>query len=144
MTDEERAHVLVTARLLRAAAMLSGLAVGVTIVAAFQIAIAAIVLGVIAIYFCFRVSLDAKLFDDIAAGRLTTAQLDAALGRAEAHPPSRTRLARGLPNVGRASACPRAPRDWLDRSRGAKRLILKSAIAVIAQLAALVLSSVYG
>lgn len=122
MTDEERAHVLVTARLLRAAAMLSGLAVGVTIVAAFQIAIAAIVLGAVAIYYCFRVSFDARLFDDIAAGRLTTAQLDAALGRAEAHP----------------------TRDWLDRSRGAKRLILKSAIAVIAQLTALVLSSVYG
>ena len=99
--------------------MLSGLAVGVTIVAAFQIAIPAIVLGVIAIYYCFRVSLDAKLFEDIAAGRLTTPQLDLALGVKQT-------------------------RDWLDRSRGAKRLIVKAAIAVIAQLAALVLSSVYG
>lgn len=119
MTDEERAHVLVTARLLRAAASLSGLAVGVTIVAAFQVAIAAIVLGVVAIYFCFRVSFDAKLFDDVAAGRLTTAQLDLVLGL-------------------------KGNRDWIDRSRGAKRLIVQAAIAVIAQLAALVLSSVYG
>jgi hypothetical protein len=119
MTDEERAHVIVTARLLRAAASLSGLAVGLTIVAAFQVAIAAIVLGVAAIYVCFRVSLDASLFDDIAAGRLNTAQLDLAL-----------RL--------------KGNRDWLDRSRGAKRLIVKAAITLIAQLAALVLSSVYG
>ena len=119
MTDEERAHVLVTARLLRAAASLSGLAVGLTIVAAFQAAIAAIVIGVVAIYYCFRVSFDAKLFDDIAAGRLTTAQLDHALGA-------------------------KRERDWIDRSRGAKRLVIQAAIAVIAQLIALVLSSVYG
>jgi hypothetical protein len=118
MTDEERAHVAVTARLLHAAASLSGLAVGVTVVAAFQVAIAAIVLGIVAIYFCIRVSFDAKLFADIAAGRLTTAQLDLALGVKQ-------------------------ERDWIDRSRGAKRLILKSAIAAVAQLTALVLSSVY-
>ena len=121
MTDEERAHVVVTARLLRAAASLSGLAVGLTLVAAFQVAIAAIVLGVVAIYFCIRVSFDAKLFDDIAAGRLTTQHLDLALGRAEARP----------------------TRDWIDRSRGAKGLVVKAAITVVAQLAALVLSSVY-
>ncbi|HYC89532.1 MAG TPA: hypothetical protein VEO54_10010 [Thermoanaerobaculia bacterium] len=144
MTDEERAHVIVTARLLRAAASLSGLAVGLTIVAAFQVAIAAIVLGVAAIYFCFRVSLDAKLFDDVAAGRIATDALDRALGRAEARPTSSAPRAMRMLNAGRASAGPDAPRDWIDRSRGAKRLIVQAAIAVIAQLAALVLSSVYG
>ena len=142
MTDEERAHVVVTARLLRAAASLSGLAVGLTLVAAFQVVIAAIVLGVIAIYYCFRVSFDARLFEDIATGRLTTAQLDHALGRAEARPTSSTRRAMRMLNVGRASARPNEPRDWIDRSRGAKRLVVKAAIAVIAQLTALVLSSV--
>ncbi|HEX6083154.1 MAG TPA: hypothetical protein VF266_01435 [Thermoanaerobaculia bacterium] len=145
MTDEERAHVVVTARLLRAAAMLSGLAVGVTIVATFQVAIAAIVLGVVAIYYCFRVSFDAKLFDDIAAGRLTTAQLDLALGGGQAILPVRAHASSEDEGTGRI-ACPppAATRDWIDRSRGAKRLVVKAAIAVIAQLAALVLSSVYG
>ena len=116
MTAEERAHVLVTARLLRAAASIPWLAAGLTVVAALQTAIAAIVLGVIALYYAIRVSFDAKLFDDIAAERLTTSQLDTAL---EA----------------------KRERDWIDRSRGAKRLLLKAAIALIAQLAALVLSS---
>ena len=116
MTGEERAHVIVTARLLRAAASLPWLAAGLTIVAALQSAIAAIVLGVAALYYAIRVSFDAKLFEDIAAERLTTSQLDTALGA-------------------------KRERDWLDRSRGAKRLMLKAAIAVIAQLAALVLSS---
>jgi hypothetical protein len=129
MTEEERAYVVVTARLLRAAASLSGLAVGLTVVAAFQVAVAAIVIGVVAIYYCFRVSFDAKLFDDIAAGRLTTAQLDLGLGVG-----------------GRASARDRGQRgrDWVDRSRGAKQLVVKAALAVVAQLVAIVLSSVYG
>ncbi|HVG23591.1 MAG TPA: hypothetical protein VND45_05510 [Thermoanaerobaculia bacterium] len=116
MTDDERAHVIVTARLLHAVAALPWLAAGLTVAAAFKSAYTAILLGLVAIYYGVRVALDARLFDDVAAERLTTAQLDTALGA-------------------------RVHRDWIDRSRGAKRLVIKAAIAAVAQLAALVLSS---
>jgi hypothetical protein len=116
MTADERAHVIVTARLLRAVASLPWLAAGLIVAAVFRDVPAAAILGLVALFYGIRVSFDAKLFDDIAAERLTTTQLDAALGKTR-------------------------QRDWIDRSRGAKRLIVKAAIAIVAQLAILVLSS---
>ena len=81
-------------------------------------AVAAITLGVLAIYFGVRVSFDARLFEDIATERLTTPQLDVALGA----------LRKGD-----------ADRSWADRCRGARRLIVLSAIATMAQIVAVIL-----
>ena len=123
MTPEERAQVVVTARFLRAAASLQWLAVGLVIVVAARgrmniPAVASIAFGLIAIFYGFRVSFDAKLFDDVAQKRLTTAELDAALGA--------LRKSKGN-------------RDWLERCRGARGLVLRLAIAVVMQLIAVVL-----
>lgn len=121
MTTEERAHVLVTGRLLRAAAHLRWLVYGLTLIAAWRFsfaAAAAIILGVLALVYGFRVAFDAALFDDIAAERLTTAELDAALG--------------ALTKV-------KENRGWLDRCRGARRLAARLAALAAAQLVAVVL-----
>ncbi|HXH39256.1 MAG TPA: hypothetical protein VNN08_11560 [Thermoanaerobaculia bacterium] len=125
MTADERAQIVVTARLLRATASIQWLPVGITIIAAaaaargqgVSAAIAAIVLGLVAIYFGVRVSFDARLFDDIATGRLTTLQLDTALGT----------LRKG-----------KGGRGWADRCRGARRLVAFCAIATMAQIIAVV------
>lgn len=110
MTDDERAEVLVTARLLRAASMLQWLAIALTIASGSSILV--ILLGVVAIYYGVRVTFDAKLFEDIAADRLTTAQLDSVL-----------RLKK-------------KDRPWPDRCRGARGLAIKLAIATLVQLIA--------
>ena len=103
MTPEDRARVLVTARFLRAIGILRWLAIPLTIVAAFfassAIRVAVVVAGVLAIYYAIRVSFDALLLDDIAAERLTTEEVDRALGRyaKEDRPwPERCRGARPL------------------------------------------------
>ena len=127
MTPEERAHVVVTARLLRAAASVQWLAVGLTVVACVVVivapvggrttipAIASIVLGLVAIFHGFRVSFDAKLFEDIIEQRLTTTELDTALA---------------------ALSKPKGDRDWIERCRGARRLVVRLAIAVLLQVIA--------
>ena len=115
------ADVKLTARMLRAASFLPFLSAGLTILAAAALlfgcsraaSIAAIVLGVIACVYGFRIALDAWLFEDILAGALTTSELDEAVGRAD--------------------------RPWPDRCRGARRLIIKGAVATLLQLAALAL-----
>lgn len=127
MTPEERARIMVTARLLRAAASIQWLAAGITIVAVaaathgrgMSAAIAAILLGVVAIFYGVRVSFDARLFEDIAAERLTTSQLDSALGA--------LRKGKG------------GDRSWADRCRGATRLIVLCAMATMGQIVAVVL-----
>ena len=125
MTDDDRAQVMVTARLLRATATLQWLAAGLTLLAVTTLVydrgdiapLAAILLGLVALYYAFRVSFDARLFDDIAAERLTTAQLDAAL---------------------RAFGRTAEERSWADRCRGARGLVARLALFTLAQLLAVV------
>jgi len=126
MTSEERAQIVVTARLMRAAASIQWLAIGLTLLAAAAVihgrgvsaAIAAILLGLVAIFYGVRVSFDAKLFEDIATERLTTPELDTALG--------------GFRKW-------KSGRSWGDRCRGARRLVVFCAIAALTQLIAVAL-----
>jgi len=126
MTREEQVHVAVTARILSAARGIQWLAIGLTVVAGAAIveghslipAAAAMVLGLVAVYYGIRVSLDARLFEDAAADRFTASEIDLALGT-------------GTPTGGE--------RDWIDRCRGARRLIVRLTVAALAQMAALVL-----
>ena len=126
MTEGERAQVLVTARFLRAAAAMQWLAVGLTLLAAAALiygrgvpaAIAALALGIVAIYYAFRVSFDARLLEDIADQRLTTSQLDEALGGLQAK------------EGGRA---------WNERCRGSRRLVSGLAVVTFVQVVAVVL-----
>ena len=126
MTAEERALVMVTARLLRAAAYLRWLAAGLTIVAAAATVhgyrpvrgTAALVLGLVALFYGIRVSFDAKLLEDIAADRLKTAQLDHALST----------IRKGT-----------VDRTWDDRCRGARRLVALCGAATLAQVLAIAL-----
>ena len=128
MTSEDRAQILLTARLLRGAASMQWLAVGLTILAAWALirghgmipSIAAILLGLVAIFFGIRISLDAGLFEDIAAERLTTSELDNAL--------------RAL-GKNRGSEM----RSWSDRCSGARRLILSCSFVTIMQLVSVVM-----
>ena len=124
MTPEERAEVLVTARLLRAVGILRWLAAALIVVAAASMifvkpsaaSIAAILLGLLALYYGIRVAFDAHLLDDIALDRMTTADLDHALGRTD-----------------------KTERSWADRCRGAKRLVVLLAGATVAEIVAVVL-----
>ena len=111
-----------TADFLRAAAKVLWLAVGLVIVAAASLvfttarrgpAIAAMALGIIAIYYGVRVAFDARLLEGVATERLTAADLDAVF----------------VKNKGRS---------WADRCRGARRLVAFEAAATIAQLIAVV------
>jgi hypothetical protein len=81
-------------------------------------AIVAVLLGLVARYYGFRIALDRRLFDDLAAGRMELADLDAAL-----------RSATG----GRAGT---KERSVADRCRGARGLLKSQALVVVAQLAA--------
>jgi hypothetical protein len=129
MTSAERDQIVLTARLLRAAQTIDWLSTGLTLIAAAGIvlghgsripAIATVVLGVIAKLFGVRIAFDARLFEDVAAERVSTSGLDSALGALELAPPDT------------------AHRPWSDRCRGAKRLVLGCAGATIGQCAAIV------
>lgn len=110
MTGGERAEILVTARLLEAAAKIGWLSIGVTIVAVFQREWIAGVLGFLATYYAVRIAFDARLFADIASGALTAEDLDAAFPA-------------------------KAGRTWMQRCRGAKRLIVIGAAVTLVQCA---------
>jgi len=123
VTAEERARILVTARFLRASASIQWLAIAFMIVAAttmifaagrLAFATAAIVFGLVSIFYGVRVAFDARLLEDVAAGALTTADLDRVFAK----------------NAGR---------PWTDRCRGAIRLVVFCAIATTAEVAAVVL-----
>lgn len=122
MTSEEQALIVVTARFLRAAAKVQWLAIGLTLLAAASMifttarrspAIAAMVLGIISNYYGIRVAFDARLLEDVAAGKFTTADLDAVF----------------VKNKGRS---------WPDRCRGARRLVAFGAMATMAQMISVV------
>ncbi len=124
MTPEERGQVLVTAQLLRAALRVDWLTTGLTLLACAALTVSAanriaaivvIALGLIAKLFAVRVAFDASLFEDAASGTLTTSDLDNALGALALAPPAK------------------AGRPWLDRCRGAKRLVYFLAAAACAQ-----------
>jgi hypothetical protein len=131
MTPAERAQILVTARLLEAAKKIDALSTGLTLLAAaamlfrtastvFQIAgIVVIALGVVAKLYSVRIAFDARLLSDIALDKLTTADLDAAFPT-------------------------KAGRDWSDRLRGAKRLVVLYAVTTIAQCIAVIVMGVLG
>jgi hypothetical protein len=117
------ADVHLTARILRAAAFLPWLGAALTVISgaallleqANRIALtAAIVFRVIAMVYGFRVALDARLFEEILDGKLTTTDLDALLGRAD--------------------------RPWSDRCRGARGLVIRGAAATTLQLLCIVVA----
>ena len=128
MTPEERAAVLVTARLLRAAQRIDWLTTPLTILAIALLItdrgnrvamIAAIVIGFAAKVYAVRVAFDARLFEDVGEERLTTESLDSALSSL------------------RATA---TARPWSDRCRGARRLIYVLGSLAVLQAIALVLA----
>jgi hypothetical protein len=126
VTEGERAQVLVTARLLRAAAAMQWLAVGLTLLAAAAVihgrgipaAVTALAVGIVGLYYAFRVSLDARLLEDIAEQRLTTSELDQALGGLQKN---------------------EGGRPWDERCRGSRRLVASLAIVTLVQIVAVVL-----
>jgi hypothetical protein len=133
LTAEERAQVLVTARLLRAALRIDWLTTGLTLLACAALTVSAanriaaivvIALGLIAKLFAIRISFDASLFEDAASGTLTASDLDTALGALTLAPPAK------------------AGRPWLDRCRGAKRLVYFLATAACTQTLAAMLKCV--
>ena len=125
MNADDRALVLVTARLLRAGASLQWLTLALTILSAAALlrgvarpaSTTALVLGFVGVYFGARVAFDSRLFDDIARERLTTADLDGV-----------------LETFGR----PAIDRSWADRCRGARRLVSLLSATTIAQIAAVI------
>jgi hypothetical protein len=130
LTAEERAQVLLTARLLRAALRIDWLTTGLTLLACTALsffganriaAIVVIALGLIAKLFAVRISFDASLFEDAASGSLTLSDLDTALGALTLAPPAK------------------AGRPWIDRCRGAKRLVYFLAAAACTQTVAAML-----
>jgi len=118
MTADERAHVLITARFLRAAGKIDWLSTGLTLVAVLSPArvtsIAAILLGLAAKFYSVRIAFDARVFEDLAGDRYTITEFDAALQRAK------------------------PGRSWPDRCRGAKRLVMIFGALTIAQTLVLI------
>lgn len=135
MTSEERAEARVTAEMLGAAGRTDLMSVGLTLLAAaalvFRVgfapaALAALLLGVVARYYGFRVALDRRLFDDLAEGRMELTALDAALRSTSG----------GSAGTGERSVA--------DRCRGARGLLKMQAWVVVAQLAATAVAALAG
>jgi hypothetical protein len=127
MTSEERAEVVVTARMLQSGAFLQWIAGGLLAATAAALlfnvgnlfpTIIALAAGAVASIYAFRVALDARLFDDIANETLSTDGLDHALAA-----------------IGKRT---QKTRSWPDRCRGARRLIARAAAATAVQLIAIV------
>ena len=124
MTDDERAEILITTRLLRACAPLPWLATFLIAVAVFSLQreasiplVISIAAGVVALIYGIRSVFDARLFEDALAEAFTMQQLDRSLG---------------LTKPGRS---------WSDRCRGARRLPGIAAAAILVQLIALVVAA---
>ena len=129
MTSEERAQILVTARLLEAAGRIDILSTGLTFVTAAAllfgelngfvgiIGIAALALGALTKYYAVHVAFDARLLADAADDKLTAADLDAAF-------------------------VTKAGRPWSDRLLGAKKLVTMFALIATGQGGAIVLMAV--
>ena len=127
MTAEERAQILITARLLEAVGRLDLLSAGLTLLAAAAMLFgapnmlfaggAAIVLGVVVKLYGIRIAFDAVLLRDIALDKITGADLDAAFPK-------------------------KAGREWSQRLRGCRRLVTVYVVATIAQCLAVIAMSV--
>jgi len=126
VTAEERAQILITARLLEAVGRLDLLSAGLTLLAAAGMlfgasniiaGVAAIVLGVVVKLYGIRIAFDAVLLRDIALDKITGADLDAA-----------------FPN--------KAGREWSQRLRGCRRLVTIYVVATIAQCMTVIVMSV--
>lgn len=127
MTAEERAQILIHARMLEAVGRLDLLSAGLTLMAAAAMLFGAsnsifaggftIVLGVVVKLYGIRVAFDAALLRDIALDQLTSADLDAA-----------------FPD--------KAGRDWSQRLRGCRRLVIIYVVATVAQCLAVIVMSV--
>lgn len=125
MTPAERAQILVYARLLEAAGKIDLLSTGLTLLAAAAMlfgttnvrsaiaGIVVIVLGLAAKLYTVRIAFDARLLDDVVAGKLTTEDLDAAFPA-------------------------KAGRAWSERLRGAKWLVISCAAAAVGQCVGIV------
>lgn len=130
MTSEEQDQVLVTARFLEAAEKILWLNFGLTIMAAAGLVlrngsvpagIAAIILGVFGSVYDVRIAFDARLFRDVALGRIATEDLDRALLRLQMLPAEKS------------------GRSWNDRCRGARRLVFVAGAVAIGQAIAFLL-----
>jgi len=124
MNDDERAQVLVTARLLASAEKAQWLSIALTVAAAVTRHPESVVVGLIAQYFSLRVALDAHLFDDIADGRITASAFDAAAAE--------FRWRTGA-----------SPVPWIQRCRGAHRLVLIFGVLLAAQTVTLCVRSFF-
>jgi hypothetical protein len=127
VTSAERGEVLVTARMLEAAGKVDVLSTGITLLAVASLffasphhvaALAAIVLGIAAKLYAVRIAFDARLLADVAAGTLTTLDLDAAFPE-------------------------KSERSWTMRCRGAKRLVVVFGVVVILQCAVVACALVF-
>jgi len=126
MTSEERAQILVTARLLEAAGRIDILSTGLSFVVAAALlfgvlngffaflGFGAIALGITAKYYAVHIAFDARLLADVAHDKLTAADLDAAFPE----------------NAGR---------PWSHRLSGARQLVTMFAATTTAQSVAIVL-----
>lgn len=101
----------VTARLLRAAKSIDWLSLALLVIAVWRREPVSAALGLIARYYAFRVAFDARIFDDLAEGRMTIEEFD----EAGLVPPKK----RGRPVA--------------DRCRGAMRLVAILGILTTAQ-----------
>lgn len=101
----------VTARLLRAARSIDWLSFALLLIAVWRRDPAAGALGLLTRYYAFRVAFDARVFDDLAEGRMTIEEFD----DAGLVPPNK----RGRPIA--------------DRCRGAMRLVVILGILTAAQ-----------
>lgn len=68
----------VTARLLRAASSIDWLSLALLVIAVWRREAISAVLGLLARYYAFRVAFDARVFDDLAEGRMTLEEFDGA------------------------------------------------------------------
>jgi len=129
----ENGEVLVTARLLRAAGRIDWLGTGITLLAATGLLLAkasvplmtiTVLLGIAAKVYFVRIVFDARLFEDAAAKRIATEELDGALAK-----------------VGGAKGSA-GERPWSDRCRGARRLVVVGASLTIVQCVAFLVGMV--
>lgn len=131
--DADRPQILITARLLRAAERIDWLATGLTLLAVAALlfgtpnrafSVVAVALGLLAKLYRVRISFDARLLEDLAGERLTTAELDSALSVVKLAPPAK------------------AGRPWPVRCRGARRLVIVYAGVTVVQAGVLILMGI--
>ena len=137
MTDHERALCTATARLLQAGGVIAAWGLGLSLVSLGVLALtgrslsmlsimgfgAVAIIGVLERYMALRLRLDVGLFDGLASGAIPSlSTLDVALQKLGLREP------------------PNAPRDLVDRARGARQLMQRHGVAVACQSAMFLLA----